>query len=209
MYQRNDKGQIIGACVLGVFLFFGNMYMSYANTMSVLEEAADYADESYQERNQQILNTIAKEVTTLTSNGVTTTATETVTKTQPVVKPKSSDPKTLAADSAMNTFRTYHQMITDGDISKAYDLLSENYKREGGNSFYDWSMGYIKTKESIVDSMRVISQTDDTIVIQYTLHAEDYTGNKGDTVASKFAGEVTMRKQGSGWLIDDMSARKI
>ena len=90
-------------------------------TMSVLEEAADYADESYQERNQQILNTTAKEVTTLTSNGVTTTATETVTKTQPVVKPKSSDPKTLAADSAMNTFRTYHQMITDGDISKAYD----------------------------------------------------------------------------------------
>ena len=61
MYQRNDKGQIIGACVLGVFLFFGNMYMSYANTMSVLEEAADYADESYQERNQQILNTTAKE----------------------------------------------------------------------------------------------------------------------------------------------------
>ena len=77
------------------------------------------------------------------------------------------------------------------------------------SSDLDWSMGYIKTKESIVDSMRVISQTDDTIVIQYTLHAEDYTGNKGDTVASKFAGEVTMRKQGSGWLIDDMSARKI
>ena len=31
MYQRNDKGQIIGACVLGVFLFFGNMYMSHAD----------------------------------------------------------------------------------------------------------------------------------------------------------------------------------
>ena len=103
MYQRNDKGQIIGACVLGVFLFFGNMYMSYANTMSVLEEAADYADESYQERNQQILNTTAKEVTTLTSNGVTTTATETVTKTQPVVKPKYIRSKNnWPPDSAMN-----------------------------------------------------------------------------------------------------------
>lgn len=206
MYQRNDKGQIIAACVLGIFLFFGNMYVSYSNTMSVLEEAADYADESYQANNSQRVETTTKEVTTISpTEGVKTT--ETVTHTKPVTKPRSTNPADLAADRAMDTFRTYHQMITDGDISKAYDLLTPNYKKHGAGTFTEWANGYRHTRKSIVESMRVISQTDDTIVIQYTLHAEDYE-NKG-TVIRKFEGTVTMRKEGSAWFIDDMSARQL
>lgn len=214
MYQRNDTGQIVIACVAAVFLFFANMYVSYANIISMMEDTAGYSNYEYSSDNEG-RSSITSDII---SNKVTTSEPTKTEQAKPATTTTSSsttgkqetpprDQRSINADKALNNFKNYHRALTNHNFSQAYRMLTNNYQTTMVGDYDRWVNGYSTTKESVVDGAKIRVLEDELIVISYTMHAVDYEGN--GTVRRNFKGEVTMRKVGSDWLIDDITGEQI
>lgn len=110
-------------------------------------------------------------------------------------------------ESALTTFVNYHLFLTEHKYARAYQLLSDNYQQNVAGNYEAWAENYSSTKEILVDSMDLVSQTKDTIVIKYTSHKDVAEGT--GSARRTFAGEVTLRKDGPVWLIDEIKERQL
>ena len=110
-------------------------------------------------------------------------------------------------ESALTTFVNYHLFLTDHKYASAYQLLSDNYQQNVAGNYETWVNSFSATKGVVVSSMDLVSQTEDTIIIKYTLHKLVDEGN--DTVRREFAGEATLRKDGPVWLIDEIKEKSL
>ncbi|MBE6080707.1 MAG: hypothetical protein E7204_07720 [Veillonella sp.] len=108
---------------------------------------------------------------------------------------------------ALTSFVNYHLFFTEHEYARAYQLLSDNYQLYVAGNYETWVNSFSATKGVVVSSMDLVSQTEDTIIIKYTLHKLVDEGN--DTVRREFAGEATLRKEGPVWLIDELKEQPL
>lgn len=114
---------------------------------------------------------------------------------------------TIDARNALTTFVNYHVFLTDRKYARAYQMLSDDYQKNIAGKYENWASSFAATKESVVDTVNIISQTESAIIIQYTLHTVVAEGS-GD-VRKNLAGEATMHREGPVWLIDKIKEHQI
>lgn len=182
---------IICICIGGYITFVApDSFQSLMGTTTSQSEKKDNSQEPSKNADTQE-NIVSKQ-----NNG----------KTETLTAASSYDPAKVDADQAMAAFRRHHAALSNRNYTVAYNYFSDNYKAQMGDLSI-WREGFRSTRDSVVDSVNVVSQTPEQIVLNYTLHAVDYEGN--GTVRRNFTGEVTMRKINNSWLIDDSNARQL
>lgn len=110
-------------------------------------------------------------------------------------------------ESALTSFVNYHLLLTEHKYARAYQLLSDDYQKNVAGNYEAWVNSVSSTKEILVDSMDLVSQTEDTIIIKYTSHRVVTEG--AGTAQREFTGEATMRKDGPVWLIDKIKEQQV
>lgn len=102
-----------------------------------------------------------------------------------------------AANAAIQTFKQFHENITNRNYNNAYGLMSKSMR----NSFsYDnWKKGYKTTVQSIPQDISVAQASSDHVTLTYVLKAVD---NPGGT--RYFNGKVQLIKTPDGWRINEI-----
>lgn len=204
LYERNDKVHIIAAIILSLVLWGTSWMLMFSNIMNM---ASDF-EESYEVYNGYTYededDSPSHKRDSLKSEPRGKTATPTPVQTAtPAPKP---DPAKVDAESAQRSFNQYHQYITARNYTAAYNQFTDQFKNQAGD-VNAWASGFATTKESVVDSMNVVSQNNNQIILNFVLHATDYEGN--GTVKRSFSGQATMVKVNNRWLIDSIEARQL
>lgn len=109
-------------------------------------------------------------------------------------------------NGARRALNDYHNAITNGDISSAYDMLSSS-RQESMGGIYGMRDGYRTTVSSSLTYARPKYVSDDSVTFDYKLESEDIIN--GRRLYRTFVGDVTMINIGGIWYLDDMSGREI
>lgn len=200
LYQRNDKLHIVIAIILSFVLWGSSWMVMFNNIMSVSEEYSTFGQYTFDDSRDT--SSHKRDMSKTDTKGKTATPTPVQTTTPPV-KP---DPIKVDAENAQRAFNQYHQYITARNYTAAYNQFTDQFKNQAGD-VNSWASGFATTKESVVDSMNVVSQNSNQIIINFVLHATDYEGN--GTVKRSFSGQATMVKVNNRWLIDSIEARQL
>ncbi|WP_298703445.1 hypothetical protein [uncultured Veillonella sp.] len=204
LYERNDKVHIIVAIIL-VFVLWGSSWMlMFSSFMSASNSFGDEYGifDEYTYEDSRDTDSHKRDTSKTEPKGKTATPTPVQTAT-PAPKP---DPLKVDAEQAQRAFNQYHQYITARNYTAAYNQFTDQFKNQAGD-VNAWASGFATTKESVVDSMNVVSQNNNQIVINFVLHATDYEGS--GTVKRSFTGQATMVKVNNRWLIDSIEARQL
>jgi len=115
--------------------------------------------------------------------------------------------ESFSEDEARQAFINYHQNITNKNYNLAYEALTSEQKQYVGD-FNHYVAGYSDTISSTVDDMSMISSEGNTITFSYNLTAQDnFQGNR--IKIQKFAGQVTLVKVDTQWLILHAKSTKV
>ena len=194
-----DYWGLIRRIIIGVLIMASASIMVSTNSVDkVFEQATRWVGYWKQGKKALGLESDTKETTTSAAKGEIATE----------AKDTSKDVLELKElESALTTFVNYHLFLTEHKYARAYQLLSDNYQQNVAGNYETWVNSFSATKGVVVSSMDLVSQTEDTIIIKYTLHKLVDEGN--DTVRREFAGEATLRKDGPVWLIDEIKEKSL
>ena len=98
---------------------------------------------------------------------------------------------------AISAFYNFHKKITEHKLREAYEIFSPNL--QGQISYEGWVPGFDTTVSSTPSDVKILSESNNTIVLTYYLKAVD---NPGGT--QNFTGTVTLIKVNNNWKIDDI-----
>lgn len=131
------------------------------------------------------------------------------------VKPKEDTTKTSPVqavaqnhdvEDSTRALQNYYQLITNKDFSNAYTYLSDQQKANLG-TFEQWREGYSTTLSTTLNSVNVVSTSPNIVVYTYQLDSKDFINGK--VKHQLFAGNITMVKLNSRWMIQDQDGRLI
>ena len=109
---------------------------------------------------------------------------------------------------AAATFERYHQLITDGNYSAAFNLFTEARKEEMNYNVQTFAKGYSSTITSEIIDLQLVSSSDSYVVMDYILDARDRAGG-GRTLYQRFRGQVEMIKVDNEWKIGETHSKRV
>lgn len=115
---------------------------------------------------------------------------------KPIVEDKNVG-KTSAQRGAIQTLLDFHENITKKSFRQAYDCMS--YDLQNQISYEGWTPGFNTTVSSVPSNIKIVSESENRIVLTYDLTAIDNPGGQ-----QTFAGTVVIIKTSEGWKIDDV-----
>lgn len=107
---------------------------------------------------------------------------------------------TVPQRAAVQTLLDFHDNITKRNFSKAYDCLSWDF--QSYMSYDGWVPGFATTVSSEVSDIKIISETSNTIVLNYILKAVDNINGRQET--AYFNGTATIINENGNWKIDEI-----
>lgn len=117
--------------------------------------------------------------------------------------PTPEDSNVAIANEAKGYLVGYFDALTARDFMKAYAMLTSRKQGELG-SFETWKHGYDTSISSRIIDAKPQSVSPDHVVFEFQLESRDR--ENGRVKVQNFAGTIVMVKQGSIWLLDDMTA---
>lgn len=109
---------------------------------------------------------------------------------------------TAVQKTPVQVLQAFHQNITNKRYREAYNYLSEDF--QDSVSYEGWAPGFRTTISSTVSNVKTVSQTDNQVVLTYTLKAVDYPGG-----TRYFQGTATFIKTSDGWKIDEITNKAL
>ena len=102
----------------------------------------------------------------------------------------------------------YYRNITDKNFEKAYNGLNDTMKNQMG-VYESFTKGYDDTISSTIEKSKVMSMSNDSAVIEYTLVAIDRIPNSIKRKKYVFSGVANMSKQKDKWLISRFDVKQV
>ena len=109
---------------------------------------------------------------------------------------------------AAAAFVSYHNAITNGNFPAAFDLFTDERKAKMDYNIRGFASGYSDTISSEVTDLKLVSNSGDTVVMNYILDARDRAGG-GRILYQQFSGQVVMIRVGGVWKIASTESRRI
>ena len=107
---------------------------------------------------------------------------------------------------ARNTFISFHQAITNGQLRTAFNILSPDYQKFM-QSYDHFARGYTTTLRSDIVDLKVLHEDNYSATYAYTLKAVDREGN-GQKIQF-FAGKAKLININGRWRIDSTEAKRL
>ncbi len=123
---------------------------------------------------------------------------------EPVEQKRNNIPANV--EQAARAFLLYHQSITNGNFSQAYDLMTYDRLQIMGD-YETFKKGYRNTISSEITELDIVSNDGNSVTFSYTLESRD-RANGGRTLYRTFVGEVQMVKSGGDWKINHVQSSK-
>lgn len=109
---------------------------------------------------------------------------------------------------AANVFLSYYEALNNKNYSAAFNTFTDGHKRYMGGSVSKFSAGYVDTIKCEITDLKLVSESDDVVVMNYILDARDRAGG-GKVIYRQFSGQVEMVRYGSEWKIASAHSTKI
>lgn len=105
-------------------------------------------------------------------------------------------------------FQTYEEWITKKQYKRAWNHMTP-YMQAAMGDYDSWVQGYAKTVSSVPEKISLIGANDDNTeaMVSFRLRATDRIGNQNQT--KYFEGTCRIIRDGSDWLIDEISAQQV
>lgn len=123
-------------------------------------------------------------------------------------KQNNSSNTDINAEQAARAFLSYHEAITDRNFSAAFNLFTEERKANMNYNVQAFAKGYADTLRSEITDLRLVSSSENHVVMNYILDARDRTGGSR-VLYQQFQGQVEMVKVGGEWKIASTQSKKI
>lgn len=122
-------------------------------------------------------------------------------KEKPVEKPVDKNSgQTPNQRAAIQTLLDFHNGITTKNLRDSYNCLSMGF--QNFMSYDGWAPGFDTTVSSEVDNIKIVSEADNEIVLNYVLKATDNI--QGKHQVSYFNGTVSIINENGRWKIDNI-----
>lgn len=122
-------------------------------------------------------------------------------KEKPVEKPVDKNSgQTPNQRAAIQTLLDFHNGITTKNLRDSYNCLSMGF--QNFMSYDGWASGFDTTVSSEVDNIKIVSEADNEIVLNYVLKATDNI--QGKHQVSYFNGTVSIINENGRWKIDNI-----
>ena len=122
-------------------------------------------------------------------------------KEKPVEKPVDKNSgQTPNQRAAIQTLLDFHNGITTKNLRDSYNCLSMGF--QNFMSYDGWAPGFDTTVSSEVDNIKIVSEADNEIVLNYVLKATDNI--QGKQQVSYFNGTVSIINENGRWKIDNI-----
>lgn len=102
--------------------------------------------------------------------------------------------------AAIQTLLDFHSGITSKNLRDSYNCLSMGF--QNFMSYDGWAPGFDTTVSSEVDNIKIVSEADNEIVLNYVLKATDNI--QGKQQVSYFNGTVSIINENGRWKIDNI-----
>ena len=109
---------------------------------------------------------------------------------------------------AAAAFLRFHEAITDKNYSAAFNLFSDERKEEMDYNVRAFAQGYSDTITSEITDLKLVSTSNNYVVMDYVLDARDRAGG-GKTLYQQFRGQVEMVKVGGEWKIAATQSKRV
>lgn len=122
-------------------------------------------------------------------------------KEKPVEKPVDKNSgQTPNQRAAIQTLLDFHNGIKTKNLRDSYNCLSMGF--QNFMSYDGWAPGFDTTVSSEVDNIKIVSEADNEIVLNYVLKATDNI--QGKQQVSYFNGTVSIINENGRWKIDNI-----
>jgi len=109
---------------------------------------------------------------------------------------------------AARAFKQYHEDITKGNFTAAFNRFTEERKSEMNYNVQAFSKGYADTISSRITDLQLVSSSGNRVVMNYILDARDRAGG-GKQLYQQFSGSVEMINVNGEWKIAYTESKRI
>ena len=195
-YSENHSQKILNVVFCIAIIVFGGAILYLYN-----KDSSTFILPAVVQNNRQNTNNSNVPNNNLSNEKITNPLVESKPKQEPQNTPAVADKnvgKTPAQRGAIQTLLDFHENITKKSLRQAYNCMSHDLQNE--ISYEGWIPGFNTTVSSTPSNIKVVSESENRVVLTYDLTAVD---NPGGT--QTFAGTVIMIKTSDGWKIDDVT----
>lgn len=203
-----DKNLIAFACIFVVFILGGLAFHSLKDSISmpsfskpvnplgnIVEKVDSFSDNLKKEPLQAPQKPQAPQESQKPPEKPIEPVEKTVEK--PIDKNVGQTPNQRAA---IQTLLDFHSGITSKNLRDSYNCLSMDFQNY--MSYDGWTPGFATTVSSEVDNIKVVSESDNEIILNYVLKATDNI--QGKQQVSYFNGTVNVINENGRWKIDNI-----
>jgi hypothetical protein len=101
--------------------------------------------------------------------------------------------------------RAFYSAISAHNYQSAWTLLGPSFSAK--NLYDSWVKGFATTRSVQIPSVRTMSESDDTAVVEFTIVATDAAG--AGTIDKTFQGTWTLKRVDGVWKLDVPSIRQV